>query len=279
MIYIITHKIIQNSPSYPSGYQVLHVGKNANCKEEYLRDDSGINISEKNSSYCELTGLYWIWKNGKESEDDVVGLVHYRRFFTTKKSGRKYAYFGELPAPLDMDQIKRAVTGDNTVILPDKSKSDYSLETAYAINHDIEDLRILKSIFEEKYPEYLKDFDRVFCGKDFYGYNMMICKKRLFDCYCEWLFPLMEVIETAIDSEQKTDSYQRRIYGFLSERLLQIWVIHNSYQIKTFPVYNTEKRTDIGAVKFLKKVKADRLKLRRIVRDNILNTDNKKFHI
>lgn len=47
----------------------------------YVKDDTGISISEKNPYFCELTGLYWIWKN---IDADYYGLVHYRRYFKKK---------------------------------------------------------------------------------------------------------------------------------------------------------------------------------------------------
>ena len=54
-----------------------------NRKEPVARDDTGENISEKNPSYCELTGLYRAWKN---LQAEVIGLVHYRRYLNGRIS-------------------------------------------------------------------------------------------------------------------------------------------------------------------------------------------------
>lgn len=59
-IIIATHKQYH----FPSDsiYLPLHVGK-VDKKDLGLNgDDTGDNISAKNASYCELTGLYWAWK-------------------------------------------------------------------------------------------------------------------------------------------------------------------------------------------------------------------------
>ena len=59
-----------------SMYLPVHVGAAGKAGIGYQRDDTGKNISDKNPNFCELTGLYWAWKNLKA---DYVGLAHYRR--------------------------------------------------------------------------------------------------------------------------------------------------------------------------------------------------------
>ena len=76
-LYTVYHKnshIIKNSYIKP-----IQVGDGASIENIDYRDNQGINIAEKNNSYCELTAQYWAWKNDKNS--DYIGIMHYRRFF------------------------------------------------------------------------------------------------------------------------------------------------------------------------------------------------------
>ena len=63
-------------------YMPVHVGKKGKESIGFIGDDEGENISEKNPYFCELTGLYWAWKNVNA---EYVGLCHYRRHFTLDK--------------------------------------------------------------------------------------------------------------------------------------------------------------------------------------------------
>ena len=81
-------------------------------------------------------------------------------------------------------------------------------------------------------------------------YNMFYTSKRNVDLYCEWLFNIL------FDVEQKTDmkgytEYQRRLYGFLSERLLNVWLCKNAnYKVKYLTVFKTD---DLNRKNILKK--------------------------
>ena len=85
-VVIATHKKYK-MPS-DTMYIPLHVGAEGKKDEKgnildlgYQKDNIGENISELNANFCELTGLYWAWKN---LNYDYIGLVHYRRYFTLK---------------------------------------------------------------------------------------------------------------------------------------------------------------------------------------------------
>ena len=69
-------------PEISEFYLPILVGaKGKNDIEGFIRDDEKVNISDKNPYYCELTGLFWAWKN---LDSDYMGLSHYRRYFTCK---------------------------------------------------------------------------------------------------------------------------------------------------------------------------------------------------
>ena len=114
-------------------------------------DNEGENISIKNPYFCELTGLYWAWKN---LPNDYLGLIHYRRFFTTK------GCFERKNQPLDNLYLthKEAsdLLADYDVIVP--SKRNYYIETLYshyANTLHAEHLDITREIISEKCGEYL----------------------------------------------------------------------------------------------------------------------------
>ena len=78
MIYIATHKAVNFEPM--PNFALVQVGAALHDPLPYLSDATGDNISHLNPQFCELTALYWIWKN---STEEFKGLAHYRRFFAT----------------------------------------------------------------------------------------------------------------------------------------------------------------------------------------------------
>ena len=77
-IFVVSHKDL--FLSIPENYKVIGVGEyGVNNKERILSDCIGDNISKKNPNYCELTAIYWLWKN--YDLPNYVGVCHYRRFF------------------------------------------------------------------------------------------------------------------------------------------------------------------------------------------------------
>ncbi len=83
-IILVTHK----EYDFPNAkyYIPIQVGKALSSHKLNIQgDDVGDNISIKNSSFCELTALYWVWKNNFIGDSDYVGFVHYRRYFSGER--------------------------------------------------------------------------------------------------------------------------------------------------------------------------------------------------
>lgn len=196
----------------------------------FLQDNIGENISCKNQNYCELTGLYWIWKN---VDDAYKGLVHYRR------------YFGKSNLSCNINDIYSydemvSFLKNADIILPYVEHFKQNAEEEILIHCCTPEIFAkLKSIVKEKYPEYVNDFNDVFSNNKCTLFNMFFCKKKLFDSYCEWLFDILFEMEKYVDLTH-LDEYQKRLYGFLSERLLNVWVKHNKLKAKHLNIINIE---------------------------------------
>lgn len=240
-INVVMHKNIDISNlKLDSSYAKLLVGSKYEQSKGIQMDCAGENISHKNTNFCELTGLYWMWKNDKS---DITGLVHYRRFFKDNNN----LYVNKI---LSKESICSYLS-EYDVILPSKWIYKESLYNQYKDNHNIKDLDRCRDIIYDIYPDYIDSFDEIINSNSAYLYNMIICKKELLNQYCEWMFNILFRLEKNTDLTDY-DDYQKRIYGFLSERLLNVWVHHNKFKIKELDIIKTD---DKKIENFLRNVK------------------------
>jgi len=231
-------------------YLPVHVGaEGKNLELGYTKDNTGDNISGKNSSFCELTGIYWAWKN---LDSKYVGLAHYRRHFSLSKKSKNP--FDNI---LKYSELKPMMK-KYSVFVPKKRK--YYIETMYshyAHTHYAEHLDVTKQIISEKYPEYLESCEKVYNRTYAFMYNMMIMRKDLFDSYCQWLFDVLFELENRIGDKVKDyDAFQARLYGRVSEIIFNVWLDYQiksqkikACEIKEIPCIYTEKIDMVRKVK------------------------------
>lgn len=218
MIYVMTHKPC-NLATTDSHYIRLHVGSALHSPLPYLRDDEGDSISEKNENYCELTGMYYIWKN---RSDDCVGICHYRRYLIDGQN--QILNWQEIQHSLQ--QVDMIVSNKQYC----QPEADSVLEF-YAKYHYAEDLIATGEVIREMYPSYWQAFEEAMVGDYFYGGNLLICRKPLYDQYMEWLFSVLFTVEQRIDISHYND-YQKRVFGFLAERLLLVYIKANRLVVR-----------------------------------------------
>ena len=226
-ILVVTHKKYQ----FPNNKIYIPIEVNANILPDYgyLKDNTGDNISNKNSNFCELTALYWAWKNLK---CDYIGINHYRRYLSTHSTNEiKRAKGIE-------DKFKLILTNKNIekilknydVIAPIQKLLTKNVYTKYKQQHHIKDLDNCRKIIEKLYPNYIESFDEVMKQKKYCICNMCIMDKKKFDDYCKWLFDILFELEKITDLNNYS-ALQKRIYGFLSERLFNVWLHKNNMKI------------------------------------------------
>ncbi len=214
-IFTITHKAFTPPPD--PMYLPLQVGRSLHPALGYLSDNTGDQISEKNPFFCELTGMYWIWKNYRQA--DYIGICHYRRYLLNEQ-GKLFTQeeLSSLLSEYDMITTK-------LITLPG------SYYNGFSQNHHIKDLLCTGNVIKELFPAYYDTFERLIHGPDTYFGNIFITSAAEYDRYCSWLFTIL------FEVEKKTDlsgynGYQKRLFGFLSEFLLTVWIQYRSLRVK-----------------------------------------------
>ena len=205
---------------------------------DMIGDDTGVNISDKRESYCELTVQYWAWKNVNA---DYYGLCHYRRYlsFNEADTVKRDSWSNVIVPRLDenscrehflndCEYIQNKVSQYDIITMIPADMKDVDRKSVYEqykkdgnLLH-ISDIDTMLDIIDEMYPEFSEVAHAYINGTKAYFGNIFIMNKKLFHDYCAWLFDILEEFEKRVDmSSYSVEGY--RTPGHLGERLFGIY--------------------------------------------------------
>lgn len=267
-IYVVAHKPVEiDKYNLDKCYKIIRVGKYGQADSSLLNDSSGDNIAYKNPNYSELTAQYWIWKNDKKS--DIVGLCHYRRFFSNTGLSSNPKYF------LNEKKIIKYLN-EADAIVPRKNYFSKGVYYQYMEGGSENDLKNAEEALQLLYPEYIpyyKKYLKNSCGTRLC--NMIITKKDIFDAYSRWLFDILGYVEEHTDMNTYPPEWQR-VFGCVSERLLEVWLKANHIKVKSVWMVNTEDKKLRFLTRFKRVIGLSGLKARIIYAKSVKENKNGK---
>lgn len=237
-IFICAHKEVP-LPQHPYFLPIQAGAALHDSISGYQPDCEGDNISSKNPHFCELTCHYWVWKNLKNV--DIIGLNHYRRYFDfTKKwpqfsADKKFIPTDEfLSQDYQFPDLEKWLE-KNDIILPIARHWRVSNSQQYGDYHIAKDWEMLRQIIKERSPQYMPAFEKTMDHSNkSVGYNMFITHWKHFDAYSKWLFDILFEVERRVPPID--DPVQSRIYGYMSERLINVFCEQYNLNIKHIPL-------------------------------------------
>lgn len=237
-ILVATHKKFRMPED--SMYLAMHVGRAGKQDIGYTGDNTGDNISNRNARFCELTAVYWAWKN---LDADYIGLTHYRRHFTMQNRFRRIGR-DKFDCILKSKELY-PVLKQYDLILPKRRK--YYIESLWSHHIHLpftyeKDLETLREVIKEVQPDYLECFDVVMQRSHAHMFNMFIMKKEYFDRYCEWLFSILLETDSRIDVTKYTPMEARTV-SYFGEFMIDIWNEKQKIPYKEISVMFMEKRS------------------------------------
>lgn len=222
-VYVSTHKKFY----FPTNeiYIPIQVGLDEGVEPlGYKGDNTGDNISYKHKYYSDLSTVYWAWKN---SNADIIGVCHYRRYFvhsmkTDKKNRLKYI--------LSNDEISSLIEKYNIVVPKKRKYYIESIESHYKHTHIAKDYDILRNVVKQETPDYYDAFEKVSKSKSAHLFNCFIMNRMDYNDYCAFLFKVLFSVESKIDFSNRSE-FESRTCGYFAEFLLDTWLLKNN---KTF---------------------------------------------
>ena len=228
---------------------------NKNDYKNYIKDNTGDNISSKNKFYNELTVQYWMWKN---VDADYYGLCHYRRYISFSKKRYKIS-LGEhnlglvtIPALFDkyidehnlnnQELIAEEISKNDLICMEPISVKKYfpqkNMYLTYAkmpLWHNIKDIDSALDAIKKIYPSMYDSAKYYFFkSKKCYYYNCWIMKKDLFKQFSKFLFDILFEVEKKIDYTHYSNQLARAL-GLIGERLFGVFLTYierqNKYKI------------------------------------------------
>lgn len=213
-IIVCCHKQDPNiRTDYP--YVPIHGGKALHPEPDlcFIGDDSGDNISGKNSEWCELTPLYWAWKNFPGTE--YFGLAHYRRYLALEANDSN---IDSLMEGVDMLVAKPTV-------LP------YNLATYIQLLSSREFFWIFADTLVRMHPDAGDTLiDYFFNSNAFHPHQIFICRRELMDQYCSFLMPVLEETEKRL--LESPYSRQRRAIAYIGELMLGFFIAMRQLKVR-----------------------------------------------
>lgn len=184
------------------------------------------NIDKYNPYFCELTGLYYGWKNIVKDED-IVGFEQRKRTFRLSENDIKEKLKSN-------DIIVHSSTFDSNCMY------QVTLAERFMSNNGICCVCLKTQLFDildvihTHYPNMYNDAITILNNNWHYRHNMFITTGKIFNSYCEWLFDLLL---NKCDLTKYT--VVNRSIAHLAELLLfTLWVQSNHLITCNPPVYS-----------------------------------------
>ena len=244
----------------------IHVGralateasKDGNISEEdyqwmldnMIGDDTGDNISYLNREFCELTAMYWAWKNyDKLGNPEYIGFMHYRRHFIFNnyidkndlgwgckvfdKITPEYLLYSKMYKSSILNTINGYdIITTNQVYYKNNVVDHYQEIMPFL---DVKYLLMAKNITQELYPKYNNSSETYYNSKYHYWYHSFIMKKDIFFKYAEWLFSILFTLHKQIDYSLFKIDNEYRTVAYIAERMHGIFITelknNSSYKI------------------------------------------------